>query len=119
MVNHVHAQPARVLQVQGAVVNEHAFFGRPLGDFQSDTEYGFFRFAAVQVTGAEKGGEVLSQVECLDAVIVKFQRFVVNGGYEVLARARGCRKDSAGLGILPGLRNMKAVNSSRVKVRER
>ena len=62
------------------------------------------RAIRVQVTGAEKGGEVLSQVECLDAVIVKFQRFVVNGGYEVLARARGCRKDSAGLGILPGLR---------------
>src|SRR5215471_592281 len=104
MLNHVHAEPAGVLQVQGAVVNEHAFFSGPLGDFQSDAEYGFFRFARVQVTGAEKSGEVFSQVKCLDAVIVKFQGFVVNGGYEILVSARGCRKDSASLGILPGLR---------------
>ena len=58
MVNHVHAQAARAFQIQGrSSMNTHCS-GGPLGDFQSDAEDGFFGFAGVHVTGAEKNDEI-------------------------------------------------------------
>src|SRR5271167_2961009 len=104
MMNHVHAQSSGVFQVQRAVVNKHAFFRGPLGYFERDTENRFLRFTRVQVTGAEKSGEVFSQMKCLDAILVQFQRLVVNGRNQVFARARCRGKDRPGLGIFLGLR---------------
>ncbi len=100
MLNGVHAQTPRALEVERPVVNEKALLRRTLGNFQRDTKDGLFRLAGANITGAEENEEISSKVEGLNAVLVELE----------LARVSGYSLDCA---------NMKAVNSSRVKLRER
>jgi hypothetical protein len=127
MMNYAHAQAAGIFQIHGAVINEDAFFRRFLGYFQGHTKNGFFRFSRMDVAGTEKDLKVATKTELGDAVVVQFQRFVVNSCDKVLAGARGFRKDSASFRIFPGLRQherdelctaegMRAVEESAIEI---
>src|ERR1700676_4800362 len=70
VMDHIHPQPPRVLQIQRAVIDEHAFLRRPLGYFERNPENLLLRFSRVQVTRAEKDLELLAQAKRLDPVVV-------------------------------------------------
>src|SRR5271165_1667463 len=103
MVDAVHPQATRIFQIHGPVIYEDALFSRPLRYGQSDAKDGFFRFAGVEITGAEKSGEVAAKVEGFDAVVVQLQRLVIDRSDKILAGARGSGQDRASFRVFPGL----------------
>src|SRR5260221_4050631 len=100
VMDHVHLQSPRALQIQRAVVNEHAFLRRTLRYFQRDAEDFLFRLPCVQVTGAEKNLKILAQAKRLDSIVVQFQRLIINGCDEILLDTRDIAKQLPRLGIL-------------------
>src|SRR5216110_142339 len=104
MVNGAHPETARAFQVERAVVDEKAFFGRALRHFQSDAIDGFLRLAGANVTGAEENNEVSPKIEGFDAVLVEFERLVVDGADKVFSRARDFIENGARLRVFLGLR---------------
>ena len=75
-------------QVQSAIVDEAALFGRDLGGFEGQAVDVAFRLAQADETGAEKQAEDISQAESFDAVVVEFPRFVVDRPHQILAGIR-------------------------------
>src|ERR1700690_701695 len=104
MVNDVHAEAARVFQVQGAVIHKNALLRNALRDFQRDAINGLFWLAGIEVAGAEEGLKIFAEVKCFDAVLVQLQRLVIDGRHQVFAGLRERREHRAGVWILPGLR---------------
>src|SRR5436309_11593371 len=74
MLNGVHPEAPRAFQVERTVIDEETFFGRALGDFQSDAIDRFLRLPGANVTGTEKNEEVSEQIEGLNAEPVEFER---------------------------------------------
>ena len=103
IVNGIHAQATRALEVQRAVVNEDAFFWLTLSDFESDAENVFFRLAGADVARAEKDEKFFAQMESFDAVFVEFERLVVDSTDEIFLSLRQGTENSAGAGIFLGL----------------
>src|SRR5215472_8784010 len=58
----------------------------------------------MDVAGAEKHEEISTQVEGFDAVLIQFERLVVDGAYEILFRARKFVEHCPGVGVFLGLR---------------
>src|SRR5437016_183912 len=104
MVNGAHPEAARTFQVERAVVDEKAFFGRALRHFQGDAIDSFLRLTGANVTGAEENKEVSPKIEGFDAVLVEFERLVVDGADKVFSRARDFIENAARFWIFLGLR---------------
>src|ERR1700757_4686988 len=104
MVNNVHPEAARTFQVERPVIDEKAFFGSTLSDFQSDAIDGFLRLTGANITRAEKNKEISSEIEGFNAVLVEFERLVVDGADKVFSGARNFIENSARIRIFLGLR---------------
>ena len=87
-MNDGKTEAAWAFKIERAVVNEDAVFWGALSDGQGDAEDAFFRLARVDVTGAEENLEALAEVEGFDAVLIEFERFVVDGADEIFAGVR-------------------------------
>jgi hypothetical protein len=127
MMNYVHAQAPRILQIHGAVVNENALLRGFLRYFQGNSKDGFLRFSRMDIAGAEKCLEVATEIELCNAVIVQFQRLVVDRCDEVFAGECGPRKNGASFRIFLGLgkhkrdkffagEGMRAVEESPIQI---
>src|SRR5205814_4478166 len=99
MVNGAHPETARAFQVERAVVDEKTFFGRALRLFQSDAVDGFLRLAGANVTGAEENKEISSEIEGLNAVMVKLERLIVDRADTVFSGARDFIENAARLRV--------------------
>src|SRR5208283_4223710 len=104
MVNYVHAEAPGIFQVQRAIVNEDATLRCALRHLQCDAVNGLFRLARIQVAGAEEKLKIVAQLEGLNAILVEFQRFIVDRSNEILPRPCQGRQDGASLRKLSGLR---------------
>ncbi len=103
IVNRVHAEAPRALQIQWPVIDEKTLLWRALSDFQSDAKDGFFGLAGAHVTGAKENQKVPAKVEGLNAVLVEFQRLIIDGADEVFPGARDLIENGAGLWAFLGL----------------
>src|SRR3984957_12632753 len=83
VMNHVHPQSPRVLQIQLAVVNESALLRRPLRYLQRDPVDLLLRFSRVQITGAEKDLKVLAQAKRFNSIVIQLSRLIINGCYKI------------------------------------
>jgi len=70
IVNNGKAEAAWAFEVEGTIVNENAFFGLALGDGEGDFEDACFRFARVNVAGAEENLEASAKVESFNAELI-------------------------------------------------
>jgi len=104
MLNGVHPEAPRAFQVERTVIDEETFFGRALGDFQSDAIDRFLRLPGAKVTGTKKNEEVSPQIEGLNAELVEFERLVVDGADEILSGARDLIENGARIREFLGLR---------------
>jgi hypothetical protein len=103
VMDHVHAQPPGTFEVQGAVVDEQALLGGPLGDFESDAKNRLFWFSRANVARTEKHQEIAAQVKCLDPVLIQFERFVVYGADQISPRSSNLIENGSGFRKLLGL----------------
>src|SRR6266446_796669 len=104
MENGVHAEATRAFQVERPVIDEKTFFWRALGHFQSDAIDRFLRLAGTDVTGAEENKEISSKIEGFDAVLVEFERLVIDGTDKVFSGARDFMENGARFRKFLGLR---------------
>jgi hypothetical protein len=104
MVNDVHPEAPGAFQVKSAVIDKKTLFWQALSDFQGDAKDHFFGLPVSHVTGAEENQKVSAKVEGLDAVLVQFQRLIINGTDKVFSGARDLIKNGAGLRVFLGLR---------------
>src|SRR5947199_3449093 len=95
MLNGVHPEAPRAFQVERTVIDEETFFGRALGDFQSDAIDRFLGLPGANVTGTKKNEEVSPQIEGLNAELVEFERLVVDSADEILSGARDLTETGA------------------------
>src|SRR5215472_3984538 len=102
-MNHMHAEPSRVFEIEGAVVDEHGVLGRTLTNFKGHAEDVLFGLAGVQIARAKEGFEILAEFEGFDAVVVEFARFIIDGSHVVFSGAGNGGKDRASLWVFPGL----------------
>jgi hypothetical protein len=103
IVNHRKADTAGAFEIERAIVNENALFGLALGDSESDAEDAFLGFAGMDIAGTEENLEAFAQVEGLDAMLIQFERFVVDGADEISVGLYGGVEDRAGSWIFLGL----------------
>src|SRR5438876_10491659 len=103
IVNDGKTEASRAFEIEGAIINENAFFGCPLSDGKRDAENAFFGFARMDVTGTEKNLKTLAEVEGFDAVLIQFKRLVVDRSDEITARLRAGIENGSGAGKFPGL----------------
>src|SRR5579859_6752515 len=103
VMNRVHAELPRAFQIQRAVVDEKTLFRRPLSDFQRHAKNGFFRFARADVARAEENQKIPSQIKGFDAVLIEFQRLVVEGSDKVFFCVGHFVKDRTRLRVFLGL----------------
>ncbi len=78
-MNDGKAEASWAFEIERAVINENALFGRPLSDGKRDAENAFFGFTRMDVTGAEENLKTLAEVEGFDAVLIQLKRLVVDG----------------------------------------
>src|SRR5437879_7458124 len=104
ILNGIHPEAARTFQVERPVVDEKTFFWRALRHFQSDAVDGFLRLAGANVTGAEGNKEISSEIEGLNAVLVKLERLIVDGADKDISGARDFIENDAGAWICIGVR---------------
>src|SRR5580704_161707 len=107
MVNDVEPQTSGTFQIQRPVVDEDALLRRTLCDLKSNPKDGFFGLARTNVARAEEDGEIAAEMKCFDAVLVEFQRFVIDRADKVFPDAHGIRQDRARFWIFFGLRKHK------------
>src|SRR6266446_5999235 len=107
IVNNGKAETARAFKIERAVVDEDTFFRLALSDGERDTENAFFRFARVDVARAKENLETFAKVESFDAVLIQFERFVVDGADEILFGLHYGIENGARAGIFFGLREHK------------
>src|SRR5215471_21815332 len=81
----VHAEFGRAFEVEGAVVDETAFFCWNLGYVEREAVDPFLWLTQADEAGTEEHTEDLAECEYLHPVIVEFARFVVDGAHQVLA----------------------------------
>src|SRR5277367_2536542 len=103
-MNRVHTQAAGAFEVHSAVVNKHTLRGGTLGDRQGHAKNQLFGFTRVHVAGAEKHLEVVAEMKGLDAVLVEFERFVVDGPDKIFGGVRDGVQNGARFGVFLGLR---------------
>src|ERR1700730_17393819 len=72
VMDYVHAQAPRVLQIQRPVIDEHALFRGTLRDFQCHAKNHLFRLARAHIAQTKKHVEVPPQMERLNTVLVEF-----------------------------------------------
>ncbi len=72
IVNDEKTQAAWAFKIERAIVDENAFCRLTLSDGKRDSEDAFFRFARVDVTGAEENLEALAEVKSFDAILIEF-----------------------------------------------
>src|SRR5437879_10704174 len=106
-VNGVEAELPRTVQVQGAIVYKDAFLSVSLRNFQRDAKKCRFWFARMDVAGAEEHGEIAAELERFDAVLIEFERLVVDGADEVFAGGGDGVEDFARAGKRARLREHK------------
>jgi hypothetical protein len=82
-VNHGKTEAARAFEIERTIVDKNAFFGPTLSDGERDAEDAFFGFARVNVAGAEENLEASAKIKGFDAVLIQFERLVVDGADEV------------------------------------
>lgn len=104
MVNRVHAEAPRALQVQRAVINEKALLRRALGDFQRDAKDGLLRLAGPNVTGTEENQKIPPKVKGFNAVLIELQRLIIDGADKVFPGAGNQIEDGARVRVFLGLR---------------
>ena len=88
MVNNGHAEAAGSFEIEGAIVNEDALPGLALGDGKRDAKDTFFGLAVVEITGAEEDLKGAAEVEGFDAVLIEFERLIVDGANEIFVGLR-------------------------------
>src|SRR5277367_3522722 len=76
-LNRVHSHFFRAFQIQSAIINQDAFRWVALGDLQRQAENSAVRLSHSQVTRTEKRAETISQVKRPYAVLIDFERLVV------------------------------------------
>src|SRR5260370_34545230 len=99
IVNRVHAEAPRALQIQWPVIDEKTLLWRALSDFQSDAKDGFFGLAGAHVAGAKENQKVPAKVERLDAVLGEFQPLIIDGADKISVRAGKLLTNSEGLRV--------------------
>jgi hypothetical protein len=104
VVNNGKAEAAGAFEIERAVVDENTFLGPPLGDSKSDAEDAFFRFARVNVAGAEENLKAFAEIESFDAVLIQFEWFIVDGTDEILPGLHYGVENGTGAGKFLGLR---------------
>ena len=74
--------------------------GGPLGYLEGHAKNHLFGLARMHVTRTEENQKIAAQIECLDAVLIEFQWFVIDRSDEVFAGLRGLfQQRSAIVGI--------------------
>src|ERR1700730_9509866 len=104
IVDHVHSQPPRALQIQRPVIDKHALFGQPVRHFQRHTKDQLLWLARTNVTRAEENQEISAQIKRLDAVLVELQRLVIDCADKIFLGARHNIQNRARFPILLRLR---------------
>src|SRR6266403_171661 len=102
--NGVHPKATRAFQVERPVIDEKTFFCRALRYFQSDAIDGLLGLTGANVTGAEENEEISAKIEGLNAVLVEFERLVIDGADKVFSGARDFVENGARFRIFLGLR---------------
>src|SRR5260370_12748307 len=97
-------------------MDEKTLLWRALSDFQSDAKDGFFGLAGAHVTRAKENQKVPAKVEGLNAVLVEFQRLIIDGADEGFPGARGLIQNGAGLRVFLRLREHAAAQLLARKV---
>jgi hypothetical protein len=108
MMDNVKSQSTGTFKIEWPVVDEDALFRRALRDFESDAENGLFRFARMDIAGAEENEKIAPQIKRFDAVLIQLERFVVYRTYKIFAAPRGIGENRPSVGIFFGLREHKA-----------
>src|SRR5580698_1680300 len=67
----LHSQACGAIQIQRAIVNEAALFGRPLRDLQGEAVDSFLGLAQSDKARAYEKAEDFAQIEGLDAVQIQ------------------------------------------------
>src|SRR5260370_12371809 len=104
IVDGIHPQAPRTIQVQRPVVNEKTLLRGALGDFQRDAKDRLLGLAGAHVTGAEENQKVSSKIEGLNAVFVELQRLIIDGADKVFPVARNLVQNGARLRVFFGVR---------------
>jgi hypothetical protein len=104
IVDGIDAQSPRGLEIQSTVVDEHALLRRPLGNLECHAKNHLFGLARMHVTRTEENQKIAAQVKRLNAVLIEFQRFVINRSDEVFAGLRGLFQERSRLWEFLGLR---------------
>ena len=107
MVNGVHAEAPRALQVQRAVINKKALVRRALGNFKRDAKDRFLWFAGADVTRAEENQKVPAKVEGFNAVLIELQWLIVDGTDKVFPGDGNFIENGARVRVFLGLREHK------------
>ncbi len=104
IVNDGKAEATWTLEVERAVIDENALFGAALGDGECDAEDAIFGLARMDVARTEKHLEASTKIESFDAILIEFERFVVDGANEIFFSLYDGIEDGARAWIFLGLR---------------
>src|SRR5208282_2806771 len=85
VLDRVHSQFPRALEIQSAIVDQDALAGLALRDLERELVNSRVRLAHPKIAGTEERLEIIAQLEFLDAVFVDFERFVVQRRHQVFS----------------------------------